>query len=105
MSVSSLRVVHVLALTLLLAQALSACVYVPRKSEQYDPDCQIIARQYELQPVVMARLDHCRNEECAAALVFAGAVAATSAVVSGSIVVAGNIAYWLEKQGRCQRKS
>jgi hypothetical protein len=92
-------------LPLSVALALSGCVYVPRVNERYDPDCQITSRQYELQPVVMARLDHCRNEECAAALVFAGAVAATSAVVSGSIVVVGNVAYWLEKQGRCQRKS
>jgi len=105
MRISSTRIIATLVLAPVLAQALSACVYVPRLNERYDPDCQIVARQYELQPVVMARLDHCRNEECAAALAFAGAVAATSAVVSGSIVVAGNIAYWLEKQGRCQRKS
>jgi hypothetical protein len=30
-------------------------------------------------------------------------VAATSAVISGSVVVLGNVAYWLEKQGQCNR--
>jgi len=39
----------------------------------------------------------------AAVLAAAGATAAASAVISGSIVVVGNVAYWLGKQGRCQR--
>ena len=34
-------------------------------------------------------------------LVSAGVVAAASAVISGSIMVAGNLVYWLERQGGC----
>jgi hypothetical protein len=33
----------------------------------------------------------------------AGVTAAASAVVSGSIAVVGNVVYWLERQGRCER--
>jgi hypothetical protein len=49
-------------------------------------------------------LQSCRNEACGAFLVAAGATLAASAVISGSIVVVGNIAYWFEKQGRCNRE-
>ncbi len=84
--------------------ALSACVFVPRTTTVYDHDCQVHARQMELAPVQIAVLGGCHNNECSVLLVAAGATAAASAVISGSIVVVGNIVYWFEKQGRCNRR-
>ena len=85
--------------------ALSACVYVPRTTEVYDADCRIQSKQMKLEPVQIAHLGQCAGgNACGALLVVAGATAAASAVVSGSIVVAGNMVYWLEKQGRCVRE-
>jgi hypothetical protein len=84
--------------------ALSACVYVPRTTEVYDADCRIQSKQMKLEPVQIASLGQCVGSGCGALLVVVGATAAASAVVSGSIVVAGNVAYWLEKQGRCVRE-
>jgi len=90
---------------LLIAASLQACVFVPRTTEVYDPDCRIASKQMQLEPVQVAAFGGCTNNECAALLVFAGATAAVSAIVSGSIVVVGNIAYWFEKQGRCNPSS
>ena len=92
------------ALVLAVLPALSACIFVPRTVEVYDTACQITTHHMTLEPVQVATLARCSNQECAAALVFVGATAAASAVVSGSIVVVGNVAYWLEKQGRCVRE-
>jgi hypothetical protein len=64
-----------------------------------------MAKEMELQSVQVASLGSCRGNECAAFLVFIGATAAASAVVSGSIVVVGNVAYWFEKQGLCNREN
>lgn len=85
------------------AALLQACVYVPVTKEVYDADCRIVSKQMELQPVQIAAINHCRHDECVAILAAATATAAASAVVSGSIVVVGNVAYWFEKQGRCNR--
>jgi hypothetical protein len=82
---------------------LMACVFVPTSKPVYDRDCRVTSKEFELQPVVLQGMQHCHHEECAAMLVVAGAVAATSAVISGSVVVLGNVAYWLEKQGQCNR--
>lgn len=87
----------------LAAALLSGCVLVPVTVERYDPGCQVAARTMELQPVQIASIQHCVNEGCAVLLAAAGATAAASAVISGSIVIVGNVAFWLEKQGRCQR--
>ncbi|MGM9490643.1 hypothetical protein [Ideonella sp. YS5] len=87
------------------ALALQACVFVPRTTEVYDFDCRMVSRQMELQPVEIGGFGRCRDRDCAVILVAAGATAAASAIVSGSIVVAGNVVYWFEKQGRCQRES
>lgn len=87
------------------ALLLAACVYVPRTTEVYDADCRVTARQMDMQPVQIASISGCSNQGCAAVLVAAGATAAASAVVSGSIVVVGNVVYWFEKQGRCNRGS
>ena len=87
-----------------LACGLAGCIYVPQTREVYDAGCQITYRQMTLEPVQIASLSRCSNQECGAALVFIGATAAASAVVSGSIVVVGNVVYWFEKQGRCIRE-
>ncbi len=83
---------------------LQSCLIVPRTFEVYDPDCHVVSRQMDLQPVQVASIMRCSNQECAALVVAAAATAAVSAVISGSIVVVGNVAYWFEKQGRCQRE-
>jgi hypothetical protein len=88
----------------LLAVLLQGCFFVPVTTEVYDPGCRIMSKQMELQPVQVAALGNCRGEQCAAILTFMGATAAASAVVSGSIVVTGNVVYWFEKQGHCDRR-
>jgi hypothetical protein len=92
-------------LALLALLALQGCIYVPRTTTVYDADCQVKTQHMDLQPVQIAAFSGCRNEGCAALLVAAGATAAASAVVSGSIVVVGNVVYWFEKLGNCQRRS
>jgi hypothetical protein len=84
---------------------LQACVFVPRTTEVYDFDCRVSSRQMDLQAVEIGGFGRCQSRDCAVILVAVGATAAASAVVSGSIVVVGNVVYWLEKQGRCQRES
>lgn len=91
-------------LALLAAPALAACIVVPRTTEFYDANCRVVAKHMELTTVQVAGIQQCANDSCAAALVVIGATAAASAVISGSIVVVGNVVYWFEKQGRCQRK-
>jgi hypothetical protein len=95
---------RILIMSLLLAVAtlLQACVYVPRTTEIYDASCQIVARKMILEEVPLGN-PHCANESCVGLLVGAGITATASAVVSGSIVIAGNVIYWFEKQGQCQR--
>src|SRR5438874_10724986 len=84
---------------------LAGCIYVPRTTIFYDPQCHIEAKHMTLEMAQIGALGHCSGNRCAELLVAAGAVAAASAVVSGSIVVTGNIAYWFEKQGRCLMNS
>lgn len=86
------------------AALLAGCVFVPSTSERYDADCRVSARHMDLQPVALASIQGCSNDGCAALLVVFGATAAASLVVSGSIVVVGNVVYWFEKQGRCDRR-
>lgn len=91
--------------TIVIASALlQACIYVPITKEVYDADCRIVSKQMELQPVQIAAINHCSHNDCVAILAAATATAAASAVVSGSIVVVGNVVYWFEKQGQCNRK-
>lgn len=87
-----------------LSLGLAACVYLPRTTEVYDADCQIVSKQMDLQPVQIAAIAGCSNHACIALLAAAGATAAASAVISGSIVIVGNVVYWFEKQGRCKRQ-
>jgi hypothetical protein len=89
---------------LLAAACLQGCVYVPKVTEFYDRDCEIITKHMVLQKVELDELKRCEgNEACVAVLAAAGSVyTAASVVVSGSIVVVGNMAYWMEKRGQCE---
>lgn len=82
---------------------LQACIYVPVTKEVYDVDCRIASKHMELEPVQIVAINHCRHDECVAILAAATVTATASAIISGSIVVAGNVAYWFEKQGQCNK--
>lgn len=86
-----------------LAVMLAGCVVVPQTREVYDPDCRILTRQMTLETAVVGGFQHCQGDGCLAMLSAAGAITAASAVVSGSIALAGNVVYWFERQGRCNR--
>lgn len=87
-----------------MAGALAGCVVVPQTREVYDADCRTLKRQVTLEAAVLGGFQSCRGDACAGMLVAAGAVSAASAVISGSIAVVGNVVYWFELQGRCQRQ-
>ncbi len=87
------------------AALLQGCIYLPRTTVAYDEACRVESKQMVLEPNQVLGLGHCVQEQCVVLLAGAGVVTAVSAVVSGSIVVTGNIVYWLEKQGRCDRSS
>jgi hypothetical protein len=84
---------------------LAGCVYLPETTTVYNSECGIYERRVTLEGHQVASIMGCRNEGCAAALVVAGVVSATTAVVSGSVVVIGKVVYWLEKQGQCLASS
>lgn len=90
-------------ITMTLACALSACIYLPRSTTTYNADCGIYERQMTLQVYQISTMTACRDSGCATALAVFGAVSAASVVVSGSVVVAGNVVTWLERQGNCIR--
>jgi hypothetical protein len=91
-----------LRLTALCAVALQACVAVPHTQIVYDEQCKIYAKQMTLKKEQIVSFRGCiSHDDCVAALLGVGLIAAASVVVSGSIVVAGNIVYWFEKQGQC----
>jgi hypothetical protein len=83
--------------------ALSACVVVPQTREVYDADCRTLTRQMTLETAVIGGFQSCSGDGCAAMLAAMGAVTAASMVVSGSIALVGNVVYWFERQGRCNR--
>ena len=79
----------------------AGCVIVPVQTQAYDPDCQVVTRHIELQPVVLGQIRQCSGQGCEM-LVLAGlGVTAASAVVSGSIAIIGNVAYWAERRANC----
>ena len=90
-------------LTLALVAVLQACVYVPKTTQVFDPECQRGSNHMVLQEVQVAAIHGCANEACIALIVGAGIITAASVVISGPIVVAGNVAYWVEKKAQCQR--
>jgi hypothetical protein len=82
---------------------LQACVVVPRSTQFYDPQCQVMANRMVLEEVQIAAIQHCANEGCVAMVLAAGLVTAASVMISGTIVVAGNIAHWFERRAGCVR--
>jgi hypothetical protein len=90
-------------LTLGLLALLQACMVVPRTTQVYDPECQLVSNHMVLEAVQVAAIHQCANQGCVALVVGAGIVSAASVVISGSIVVAGNIAYWFEKHSQCRK--
>lgn len=82
--------------------ALSGCIYVPRTTQVFDPECRIMANHMVLEGTQVAAIQQCANEGCVALIVAAAAVTAATVIVSGTIVVVSNVAYWLEKNARCQ---
>ena len=80
-------------------------MFLPVPVDRPYPDCVTVAREMTLQPVQIAAIQGCSNEGCAVLLAAAGATAAASLVISGSVVIVGNVAYWLERQGRCPQSS
>jgi hypothetical protein len=85
------------------ALLLQACIVVPQTREYYDTGCQMMSKEIVLEAAVIGRFQGCAGEACAVMLATMGAVTAASAVVSGSIALVGNVAYWVERQGRCTR--
>jgi len=84
------------------ATLLSACVYVPRTTQIYDPECRVMANHMVLEGGQVAAIQRCENQGCLALVVGAGVVTAATLIVSGSIVIIGNVAYWLERKQQCQ---
>ncbi len=82
---------------------LTGCIVVPQTREVYDPDCRVLTRQMTLEAAYLGGFHRCAGDGCLALLSAAGAVTAASAVVSGSIALVGNVVYWFERQGQCQR--
>ncbi|HEY9066281.1 MAG TPA: hypothetical protein VIO33_14950 [Burkholderiaceae bacterium] len=83
------------------AVLLQACVYVPRNTQTFDRDCQVVANHLVLQEVQVGAIQRCANEGCVALIVAAGVTAVASVIISGTIVVVGNVAYWLERKAGC----
>jgi hypothetical protein len=90
-------------LALALVPAMQGCIVVPQTREFYDADCRTMSKEIVLETAVVGRFQGCAGDACAAMLLAAGAITAASAVVSGSIAMVGNVAYWIERQGRCSR--
>ena len=81
----------------------ASCIVIPQTEVVYDPACQVHTRQVTLQAAYLGGFQSCAGEGCAAMLATMGIVTAASVVVSGSIALVGNIVYFMELQGRCQR--
>jgi hypothetical protein len=92
-------------LTLLAISLTAGCMVVPKTTSTYNADCRMVQKHITLEAQQVGAVANCRNNaECTGLLAFYGVVAAASAVVSGSVAVVGNVAYWLEKQGQCNRQ-
>ncbi len=87
------------------ALLLGGCIVVPQTQVVYDPECRVQRREVTLETVVLGGFYGCVDRDCALMLATAGVVTAASAVVSGSIALVGNMVYWLELQGRCDRET
>ena len=88
---------------LLMLTSLAGCVYLPKTTEVFSPQCGMALKHIALTSEQVNTFVVCDHEACVALLVLAGVVTVASAVVSGSIVVIGKAVYWLENQINCQR--
>ncbi len=86
---------------LLVLVLLGGCIYLPKTTEVYSPECGTNIKRMSLTSEQAGAFLVCNHEACVALLVLAGVVSAASAVVSGSIVVIGKAVYWLENQINC----
>lgn len=93
---------HLRLLALAPLAVVQACVYVPRTTQVFDPECRVMANHMVLEPVQVAAIQSCSNQGCIALIVGAGVATAASVVISGTIVVAGNVAYWFERASQCR---
>jgi hypothetical protein len=91
-----------IASLLLVPVLLGGCIYLPKTTEAYSAECNTNIKHMTLTSEQVGAFVVCNHEACAALLLLAGVVSATSAVVSGSIVVIGKAVYWLEKQINCK---
>jgi hypothetical protein len=82
---------------------LQGCMVLPRTTQVFDPECQVVSNHMVLETVQVAAIQQCANQGCVALIVGAGIVSAASVVISGTIVIAGNVAYWFEKQSQCRK--
>lgn len=83
---------------LILLLLITSCAFHPVAVNHYDADCQIHYKQFVVkQNGLYFQVQSCRNEGCIAALLFVP----LQAIVVGSMVVAGNVVFWLEKEGEC----
>ncbi len=82
---------------------LAGCVVVPHTREVYDAQCRVLTKEVVLETAVLGQFGSCHGQDCAVLLATLGIVTAATAVVSGSVAVVGNVVYWFERQGRCQR--
>jgi hypothetical protein len=60
-----------------LSTLLPSCVYVPRATPVFDPQCRVAAKHMVLQDVQLAAIEHCANEGCVL-LVLAASVASAA---------------------------
>lgn len=81
----------------------AACVVLPQTRDVYDAECRMVTRQVTLGAAYIGGFHACAGDGCLMMLTAAGVVTAASAVISGSIALVGNVAYWIERQGRCNR--
>jgi len=86
---------------IIFALMLSACAYHPKHVEVYDPECNIKHKKLVIgEDKSNMQVGNCENEACIASLL----TIPLQALVAGSIVAAGNVIYWLEKEGTCLLK-
>ena len=81
---------------------LAGCVYVPRTTQVFDPECRVMVNHMTLEGGQVAGIQHCENQGCLALIVGASAVTAATVIISGTIVVVGNVAYWFERKAHCR---
>ena len=62
-----------------LVAMLQACMYLPRTTQVFDPECQVVSNHMVLEGVQVAAIQHCANQGCIALIVGASVFTAASA--------------------------